>query len=93
METLECTFADGTPGRLACEVAGAVTCQHVRDGTYCDDPANAGTLYVLLAEGSAEPWQIDTARAAGYTIEVQYGDTLTLPEPEPPARRRSREEG
>lgn len=88
METLECTFPHGEPGRLACEVAGEVTCQKLTDGVYFT-PEEAGTIYVLLAEGSEEPWQIAVARELGYTIEVQYGSELTLPPPDPPARRRS----
>lgn len=93
METLELSFAHGEPGRLACEVAGAVTCQKLEDGVYFT-PEEAGTLYVLLAVGSEEPWQVAVAREQGYTVEVQYGDSLALPPPDPQtasttSRRRS----
>lgn len=88
METLEVSCRDGTPGRLACEVAGEVTCQALTDGSM-KTAEEAGTLYLLLHEGTPEPWQVEAARAAGYTLVVQYGETLTLPAPDPPARRRS----
>lgn len=88
METLECTLAHGAPARLACEVAGEVTLQNLTDGVVMS-AEEAGTIYVLLAEGSEEPWQIAVAREHGYTLEVQYGTELVLPTPDPPARRRS----
>lgn len=87
METLECTLAHGAPARLACEVTGEVTCQNVRDGVYMS-AEEAGTIYVLLAPESEEPWQIAVAREHGYQIEVQYGEDLILPPPDPPATRR-----
>lgn len=88
METLECTLSHGVPARLACEVAGDVTCQNLTDGVYLS-AEEAGTIYVLLAEGSEEPWQIAVAREHDYTIEVQYGTDLVIPPPDPPLRRRS----
>lgn len=83
------TFADGTPGRLACEGIGEpVTCQALTDGSM-KTAEEAGTLYVLQAEGAEPSPLVALVQAAGYTVEVQEGEALTLPTPEPIPRRRS----
>lgn len=88
METLEVTFTDGTPGRLACEAPGEpVTCQSLLDGTM-KTPAEAGTMYLLLHPGTPEPPTVEVARAAEYLLEVQYGAEVVIPVNEPPITRR-----
>lgn len=92
METLEIVFANGTPGRLT-EDGGVLTVVSLVDGSPVT-PQEAGTLYVLQAEGTEPALLVGQAQAAGYRVEVQTGETLTLPTapapaPEPSPRRRS----
>jgi hypothetical protein len=86
METIELTFADGTTGRLVQEATGGpIVCQASADGSV-RTAEEAGTLYVLQVAGDPEPPQIQGAKDAGYTIEVQYGTAIELP-PTPPITR------
>jgi hypothetical protein len=88
METIELTFADGTTGRLVQEATGGpIVCQASADGSV-RTAEEAGTLYVLQVAGDPEPPQIQGAKDAGYTIEVQYGAAIEVPPVAPLARSR-----